>query len=98
MKNLLTILLLSIVISGCSIPQYTLGMTEAEFKARKNWTATTELSEASAERTVYKQRSGPELHGFTPYLYYYFIDGKLVRIDEGEQKPAVVVEHVQAPR
>ena len=98
MKNLLTILLLSIVISGCSIPQYTLGMTEAEFKARKNWTATTELSEASAERTVYKQRSGPESHGFTPYLYYYFVNGKLVRIDEGEQKPAVVVEHVQAPR
>lgn len=95
MKSLLTLLLLIVIVSGCSMPQYTLGMTEAEFKAHTKWA---ELSEASAERTVYKQRSGAESHGYTPYLYYYFVDGKLVRIDEGEQKPAVVVEHVQAPR
>jgi hypothetical protein len=53
------------------------------------------LVETSAERTVYKIINGQE-NGHNTYLYYYFVDDKLVRIDEGEKTPTVVVEHVRA--
>ena len=94
MKKLIPILLLTIItISGCKIPTYTLGTSEAEFKSHKTWP--TELAEATPERTVYKRVSGQENNHYT-YLYYYFVDSKLVRIDQGEKKQTVIVKHFQS--
>ncbi|WP_183566458.1 hypothetical protein [Mucilaginibacter sp. SP1R1] len=67
-------------------------MTESEFTAHHKWA--TDLVEKSAERTVYK-RGSTSVVSFVaqPTYYYYFVDGKLVRIDEGERKPYVIVDH-----
>lgn len=96
MKKLILFLLLAVTISsGCSLQNrvYALGTSEAEFKKHDKWYTT--MVEQSEERTVYKKITGQEANHYT-YLYYYFVDGKLVRMDEGERQPTVVVEHVQA--
>ena len=96
MRKLSIILLLSILISsGCTIFHdriYPLGTTEAEFKSKDKWLIT--MVEQSEERTVYKKLTGQDNNRNT-YLYYYFVDGKLVRMDEGERQPNVIVEHVK---
>ncbi len=48
-----------------------------------------EVAEKSSQRTVYKKT----LPG-NSYLYYYFVNEKLVRIDEGQLQPNVVIERV----
>lgn len=53
------------------------------------------MVEQSEERTVYKKIAGQNGDRYT-YVYYYFVDGKLVRMDEGERQPTVVVEHVKS--
>jgi len=93
-KLFLILLLLTAIISSCSVQNYALGTSETEFKKRNKW-LTPQLVETSAERTVYKIINGQE-NGHNTYLYYYFVDSKLVRIDEGEKTPTVVVEHVRA--
>ena len=94
MKKLSFILVLAILISGCLVQSttYNLGMSETEFTSKDKWLIT--LAEKSTERTVYKKINGQEHNHYT-YLYYYFIDGKLVRIDEGEKQPNVVIERTQ---
>jgi hypothetical protein len=89
MKRSFIILSLLFIIVSCKVPVYSLGMTENEFTAHHK--LATDLVEKSPQRTVYKRGST----GFVaqPTMYYYFVNGKLVRIDEGERKPYVVVEH-----
>ncbi|MET3981451.1 hypothetical protein ABIB62_003975 [Mucilaginibacter sp. UYP25] len=96
MKKLFLALLLAIVVlSGCMMQNRTfaLGTSEAEFKSKDKWLTT--MVEQSEERTVYKKIAGQNGDRYT-YVYYYFVDGKLVRMDEGERQPTVVVEHVKS--
>nr|WP_294947099.1 hypothetical protein [uncultured Mucilaginibacter sp.] len=90
-KAFLFLLLLIIITSGCSVHNYTLGISEEEFKKHDKWL--TQLVEKSAELTIYRKTDG-----IGRELYYYFVDGKLIRIDEGAPKQTVVIEHVQRPR
>ena len=82
-------LLLLFFMAGCKTPVYSLGMSENEFTA--HYKGVTTLVEKSAERTVYRRESTSMIP--KPTMYYYFVNGKLVRIDEGERKPYVIVEH-----
>ncbi|MDN5284995.1 MAG: hypothetical protein JWR38_1269 [Mucilaginibacter sp.] len=82
-------LLLLFFITSCKTPVYSLGMSEDEFTA--HYKRSTDLVEKSAQRTVYRRTSSSFIP--KPTYYYYFVDGKLVRIDEGERKPYVIVEH-----
>jgi hypothetical protein len=96
MKKLSIIPLLAVVVlSGCMMQNrvYALGTSETEFKSKDKWITT--LVEQSEERTVYKKLNGQENNHAT-YLYYYFVNGKLTRVDEGERQPTVVVEHVDS--
>jgi hypothetical protein len=76
MKKLLLILLLPLAMASCKTPTYTIGMTEAEFTLQKK--ARTALVERTAHRVVYKRYSGQICQ------YFYFVDGKLVRIAASE--------------
>ena len=87
MKKLIPILLLIVIVSSCKMRTYTLGTSEAEFKSHSAWA--TDLVEATTERTVYKRVSGQE-NGHYTYLYYYFVDSKLARIDQGEKRQTVL--------
>jgi hypothetical protein len=81
-------LLLLFFITSCKTPVYSLGMSEEEFTA--HYKGSTDLVEKSVQRTVYRRVSTSFIP--KPTYYYYFIDGKLVRIDEGERKPYVIVD------
>jgi hypothetical protein len=87
MKKIITIFAL-IILSGCKLPVYTIGMTEADFKAHNKFTV---IAEATAGRTVYKNESYQDNKGNMHYQYFYFDDGKLTRIEE--RKPDIIVEH-----
>lgn len=86
-KSIIT-LFVSVFAFGCSLQNnYPLGTSEAEF-VKKN-KLLIEVAEKSSQRTVYKKTiSG------NSYLYYYFVDEKLVRIDEGQFQPNVFIEPV----
>jgi len=94
MKRSILILLLAFSFASCMLPNrvYELGTTENEFLSKDKWLIS--LAEKTTERTVYKKVNGQVNNHYT-YLYYYFVDGKLTRIDEGERKPDVVIEHAQ---
>lgn len=66
-----------------------MGMSKAEFIKANRSTAV--IAEDSAERTVYKI-----VFNEHSTLYYYFVEDKLVRVDEGEPKPDVVIEHTHS--
>ncbi|NHA04183.1 hypothetical protein G7092_10275 [Mucilaginibacter sp. HC2] len=84
-------LLLLLFITSCKAPVYILGMTENEFNAGHR--GSTELVEKSAERTIYK-RTFPAWVTSDPTHYFYFVNGKLVLIDDGTQrKHYIIVEH-----
>jgi hypothetical protein len=92
MKKLsITLLLAVVVLSGCMMQNrvYALGTSEAEFKSKDK--LITSLVEQSEERTVYKKISGQE-NNHTTYLYYYFVDGKLTRVDEGQPQPTIIIK------
>ena len=87
MKKVITIFAF-IILSGCKVPVYTLGMTEADFKAHNKFAI---IAEATAGRTVYKNESYQDNKGNMHYQYFYFVDGKLTRIEES--RPDIIVEH-----
>jgi hypothetical protein len=82
-------LLLLFFMASCKTPIYSLGTSETEFTAHHKGATT--LVEKSAERTVYRRSA--RTFSSDPDYYYYFVNGKLTRIDEGERKPYVIVEH-----
>jgi len=84
MKKLLLILLLPLAMASCKTYNYTtnIGMTEAEFTQQKK--TRTSLIEKTAHRTTYKRVSGWDGERFRNSQYFYFIDGKLVRIADRE--------------
>lgn len=83
MKKLLAIILVVWSITSCKVPVYTIGMTETEFKAHNKFA---DLFEATEQTTIYKNPYDTDNEGKVLYKYFYFSEGKLVRIDEGEYK------------
>jgi hypothetical protein len=87
MKKFITISAL-IILSGCKVPVYTIGMTEADFKAHNRFAI---IAEATAGRTVYKNDSYLDNKGNMHYQYFYFAGGKLTRI--AEREPDIIIQH-----
>ena len=87
MKKIVTIFAL-FILSSCKLPVYTIGMTEIDFKMHNRFAI---ISEATSGRTVYKNESYQDNKGHMHYQYFYFVDGKLTRIEERE--PDIIVEH-----
>jgi hypothetical protein len=91
MKKLLFFGLLSIsIITGCKTQIYSIGISEAEFKAHNKHP---NLIEQTEHTTVY-EKVDYSMFQNTGNMYYYFEDGKLVRIDKtGPNPPNVVIQH-----
>lgn len=78
-----------LLLSNCRAPQFYVGIPEQDF-VRKN--TGIELVEASAARNVYKKTNYP--FGKAPQTkYFYFVDGKLVQMDQGVQRPDITIQH-----
>ena len=82
MKKLVATLFIAAALTSCKVPVYTIGMTEAEFKAQNKFT---DLYQATANHTIYRNLDHWDDKGQSVYKFYYFVDGKLVRIDEDER-------------
>jgi hypothetical protein len=82
MKKLLLILLLPLAMASCKTPTYTIGMTEAEFTLHQK--VLTTLVEKTTHRAIYKRLTSQDANGYQTFQYFYFTDGKLVRIAASE--------------
>jgi len=93
MKRSLIILSVLFIITSCKAPLYTLGMSEKDFTTHK---FLLQLVEATPQRTVYKRTLELDDHQREiASMYYYFEDGKLVRMQRVERQPDVIVEHTK---
>lgn len=95
MQKLLVILYLLFIITGCAalknggVIDYPIGMSEKDFTASQR--INLDLVEATQGHSVYKRRVGfVGEHGIA-YMYYYFDDGKLVRMRRWEEPDPVVI-------
>jgi hypothetical protein len=93
MKKAFFILSFLFVITSCKIPVYTIGMTEAQFTSQHKLNL--QLVEATARRSVYKRAVSADDNGNFTVMYYYFVDGKLVRMQQDERRPDVIIEHTK---
>jgi hypothetical protein len=93
MKKLLFFGLLSLsIITGCKTQIYSIGTSEAEFRAHNKGA---DLIEQTEHTTVYKKYDRAIIPT-TGDKYYYFADGKLVRIDEtGPNRADIVIQHTR---
>jgi len=82
MKKIVVSISLILALAACKLPSYTIGMSEAEFKSKHKWTA--QVSEQTADHTVYKVQTNFQDEKRKRYQYFYFENGKLVRQDEGQ--------------
>ena len=82
MKKILVSLSLILALATCKLPSYTVGLSEADFKAKHKWTA--QVSEQTADHAVYKMQTNFQDEKRKRYKYFYFENGKLVRQDEGQ--------------
>ena len=82
MKKIIIAFSLIFAFAACKIPSYTIGMSEAEFKSKHKWTA--QVAEQTADHTVYKVQTSFQDEKQKRYQYFYFKNGKLVRLDEGQ--------------
>jgi hypothetical protein len=91
MRKLLLLGLLSLtIIVGCKAQIYSIGTSEAEFRAHNKGA---DLIEQTAHTTVYKKYDR-SMFQTTGDKYYYFVDGKLVRIDvTGPNTADIVIRH-----
>ena len=92
MKKLLFFGLLSIsIITGCKTQIYSIGTSEAEFKAHTKGHLT--LVEQTERTTVYRKYY-VSLGGLNDDdgMYYYFTDGKLVRMDRTGPNANVIIQ------
>ena len=91
MRKLLFFGLLSLsIITGCKTQIYSIGTSEAEFRAHNR---SANLIEQTEHTTVYKKYDR-SMFGNTGDKYYYFADGKLVRIDvTGPNTADIVIRH-----
>jgi hypothetical protein len=98
MKKQLFIFLLLAIFTSCAalkknygIPDYQLGMSEQDFTAsHKNNLV---MVEATPGQTVYRRVVGFSLEGVATFMYYYFDNGKLVRMRRIDDPGTTVVVH-----
>ena len=90
-KSLILSLFILLILSGCSVKHYTIGMSESEFKNSEKYNL--ELVEETSQHAVYRRIASADAQ-MKPlsYHYYYFNSGTLVRTELIEtHKPDVVV-------
>ncbi|SEP08433.1 hypothetical protein SAMN05192574_12146 [Mucilaginibacter gossypiicola] len=91
LKNSIICLSILLLLSGCSVKHYTIGMSESEFKNSEKYNL--ELVEETSQHAVYRRvaAADPQMKPLS-YHYYYFNNGTLVRTELVETpKPDVVV-------
>ena len=87
MKKQLLLLLSLFLITSCGtfrVNAYN-GMTEDEFRRMNVGEQMVYMEEAV---TAYRMYSGAS----AGYLYYYFVNGKLTKIDQGQRSPDVIIQ------
>ncbi|MDB5025974.1 MAG: hypothetical protein JWP78_3729 [Mucilaginibacter sp.] len=75
-------------LNSCKAPQFFVGMSEMEFQKHNR---SAQVVEASQKRTVYKQINYP-FGAPAKVKFFYFVDGKLVQMDEGVRRADVTIE------
>jgi hypothetical protein len=86
MKKLFVFMLIGII--SCRAPRFYMGENEEEFLRHNR----VELVKASGRVSIYKKVNYP--FGGAPITkFFYFTDGKLSQVDEGERSPDIIVEH-----
>lgn len=89
MKNsILLLMLIASVLISCKTAPPTLGMSETDFK--KNYKPT--LIEARDTIAIYKVAESWAWHFNPQTMFYYFKNGKLVEMNEGQRTPDVIVK------
>jgi len=91
LKNVLITLSFLLILSGCSVKHYTIGMSESEFKNSEKYNL--ELVEETSQHAVYRRVASADAQ-MKPlsYHYYYFNSGTLVRTELIEtNKPDIVL-------
>ena len=92
MKKLITIIGVSLclfLLSCAAQRQYAIGMSETDFKNQNHHA---ELVQAAGNVTVYRITKVKWASWDNPTKYYYFKNGVLAIIDEGQRTPDVVVQ------
>jgi uncharacterized protein YceK len=91
LKNSIISLSILLILSGCSVKHYTIGMSESEFKNSEKYNL--ELVEETSQHAVYRRIAAADSQ-MKPlsYHYYYFNSGTLVRTELIDApKPGIVV-------
>lgn len=91
LKNVLITLSILLILAGCSVKHYTIGMSESEFKNSEKYNI--ELVEETSQHAVYRRVASADAQ-MKPlsYHYYYFNSGTLVRTELVETpKPGIVL-------
>ena len=90
MKKLLFFGLLSLsVITGCKTQIYSIGVSEAEFKVHSK---SANLVVKTEHETIYRKLDRTSFFDSGNTYYYYFTDGKLVRIDDKGPNPNIIIQ------
>lgn len=82
MKKFTVIVAFILAVSSCKVPVYTIGMSETEFRSQHKLTA--QVVEQTANHAVYKIQTSFQDEKKKRYQFFYFENGKLVRLDEGQ--------------
>lgn len=80
MKNLLLLAFLCLSFIACKAPQYSIGMTEQSFLKYNNVSAVKQTEDISIYKKVNYPFGAPAVVKF-----FYFRNGKLVQMDQGER-------------
>ena len=89
MKNYILLLMIAIsALSSCKTYYSALGTSESDFLQKNK----VRLIEAHDNVAVYKKQQDPAWHFRPETKFYYFVNGKLVAINEGERMPDIIVE------
>ncbi|MEO3406712.1 hypothetical protein AAFN85_22540 [Mucilaginibacter sp. CAU 1740] len=91
LKNSILSLLILLILSGCSVTHYAIGMSESQFRNSEKYNL--QLVEETSQHTVYRRIAAQDAQ-MKPlsYYYYYFNNGVLTRTQLIEApKPDVVL-------
>lgn len=73
---------------SCKAPQYTIGMNEQDFVKHNR----VNVVEQAEHYSIYKKTNYP--FGAAPVTkFFYFVDGRMVKMDSGERMPDFIIEH-----
>ena len=88
MKKLIFVfsLILSSCATGTFVVNVEMGMSETEFKQKNVGEQIVYMRNGI---TAYRMYSGTS----AGYLYYYFNEGKLVEINQGERQPDIIIQN-----